>query len=127
MRFRACVVVGDGKGRIGYGIAKGKDVITSIEKSVRQAKRQLITVPIVDGTIPHEVVSKHHAAKVMLKPAPQGTGVIASTSIRAVVELAGVKNIVSKIIGSKNIINNVQATFRALEEMRTSDQRPNTK
>ncbi|MBI3963674.1 MAG: 30S ribosomal protein S5 [Candidatus Kerfeldbacteria bacterium] len=118
MRFRACVVIGDRKGKIGFGVAKGADVSTAIAKSVSHAKKHLQKVPVYEGTIPHESWSKFHAAKVLLRPARQGTGVIAGATVRAVVELAGIKNIVSKVMGSKNVVNNVHATFDALTSMR---------
>lgn len=119
MRFRACVVIGDQKGRVGYAIAKGEDVTSAINKAVNRAKKNLIRVKIVENTIPHEVRGKFKAAKVLLKPAPSGTGIIAGGPIRAVLELAGIKNVVSKILGSKNKINNVQATIRTLKSLRT--------
>ena len=118
MRFRACVVIGDGKGKVGLGLAKGADVSLAISKAINQAKKHMLTVSIVNGTIPHEAFSKFHAAKVLLKPAPQGTGVIAGTTVRAVVSLAGVTNIVSKLMGSSNKVNNAQATINALQHMR---------
>jgi len=114
MRFRACVVIGNGEGKVGYGVAKGADVSISINKSVTQAKKRIMKVKIIDDTIPHEIKVKFKAARLMLKPAPAGTGVIAGGAVRTVMELAGIKNIVTKMIGSKNKINNVKATFLAL-------------
>ncbi|MFH1597484.1 MAG: 30S ribosomal protein S5 [Patescibacteria group bacterium] len=117
MRFRACVVIGNGKGKVAYGVAKGADVSISINKAVTQAKKDIKKVMIVDDTIPHEVNIKFKAARLMLRPAPAGTGVIAGGAVRTVMELAGVKNIVTKMIGSKNKINNVKATFLALASL----------
>ena len=117
MRFRACVVIGNGKGKVSYGVAKGADVSIAINKAVNQAKKTIGKVKIVNDTIPHEVRIKFKAAKLMLKPAPPGTGVIAGGAVRIVMELAGIKNVVSKMIGSKNKINNVKATFIALSQL----------
>ena len=115
LSFRACVIIGDRKGRVGYGVAKGKDVQFAVEKSARQAKKNLITVPIVKGTIPHAVFSKFKAAQVLLKPAPVGSGIIAGGAVRVVLELAGVPNVSSKIMSrSKNKISLVKSTFEAL-------------
>lgn len=119
MRFRACVVVGDKKGRVGMGVAKGADVSIAVNKAGTKARKQLITVPLVNDTIPHEVVAKFAGAEVFLKPARAGRGVIAGGPVRAVVELAGIKNIVSKMRGSKNKVNNVTAVINALKDMRT--------
>ncbi|OGH69438.1 MAG: 30S ribosomal protein S5 [Candidatus Magasanikbacteria bacterium RIFCSPHIGHO2_01_FULL_47_8] len=116
LSFRACVILGDRHGRVGYGVAKGKDVQLSVEKAVNQAKKHMIRVPIVKETIPHMVVSKFKAAIVMLKPAPRGSGIIAGGAARSVLELAGVPNVSSKILGkTKNKIAVVKATFAALE------------
>lgn len=115
MRFRVLVVVGNRKGRVGMGIGKGTDIQKSIQKAVTSAKKNLITVPIVDDTIPHEATTKYGSAVVFLKPAGPGTSVIAGGSVRAVIELAGIRNILSKIIGSSNKINNVRATLLALQ------------
>ncbi len=115
MRFSALVVVGDKKGRVGVGLGKSKDVATAIRKSVSLAKKHLITVPIVKGTIPHDILIKRGAAKVLLKPAPEGSGVIAGGAVRAVVEAAGIRNISSKVLGTKNQASNVHATLEALK------------
>lgn len=117
MRFRACVVIGDLKGRIGFAVAKGADVTGAINKAVTAAKKGLVRVNIVDGTIPYEIRVKFGAAKLLLKPAPPGTGIRAGGPIRAVLELAGLKNVVSKMLGSKNKINNVHAVFLAFEKL----------
>ncbi len=114
MRFRACVVIGDHKGRVGYGVAKGLDVQASVGKAGRKAQKQLIRVPIVNGTIPHSIKAKFGAAAVMLKPAPKGTGIKAGGATRVVLELSGVQNVVAKTLGSNNKINNVCATMAAL-------------
>lgn len=118
MSFRACVVIGDHKGRVGVGLRKGADVSMAINKAVRAAKKTLINVKIVNDTIPGRVVQKFGAAQVLLKPAPLGTGVIAGGAVRAVLELAGVKNVVSKMLGSKNKVNNIRAALVALENLK---------
>lgn len=118
MRFRATVVIGDRKGRVGFGIAKGGDVQQSVNKAATQAKKRLITVPLVNETIPHAVSQKFAAASVLLKPAPKGTGIKAGGAVRVVLELAGVPNAVSKILGSANKINNTKATMAALKKLR---------
>ena len=120
-RFRATIVIGDRKGRVGMGIAKGADVTIAVNKAVDQAKKNMIRVPIVNDTIPHEVTTKYSGARVFLKPASKGTGIIAGGAVRAVVELAGIKNILSKMRGSNNKPNNVQATILALERLTPSD------
>lgn len=118
MRFRACVVIGDRKGRVGYAIAKGADVSLAVNKAVTAAKKRLTTIIIQNTTIPHQVQYKFGAAKVFLKPAPEGTGVIAGGPVRAVIELSGIQNIVTKMQGSRNKLNNVKATFLALTSLR---------
>ncbi len=114
MRFRASLVIGDRRGRVGFGVAKGGDVAMAVEKAFRQAKRNMVTVPLVNETIPHQINRKFAAAIVLLKPAPKGTGLKSGGPTRIVLELAGVPNAVSKILGSKNKINNAKATFLAL-------------
>ncbi len=123
MRFRATVAIGDQKGRVGIGIAKGSDVSIAIQKAATAARKKLLRVPLVEGTIPHAITVKYGAAKVMLKPAPPGSGVIAGGAIRAIMELAGVKNVVSKIMGSPNKINNLYAVMQALGDLRTRESR----
>ena len=118
MRFRACVVIGDRKGRVGYGIAKGADVAQSVNKAATQAKKRLLTVPMANETIPYAVVTKFAAASIILKPAPKGTGIKAGGAMRVVLELAGVPNAVGKILGSNNKINNTKATMKALSQLR---------
>lgn len=120
MRFRACVVIGDKKGRVGYGVAKGADVTFSVNKAVNQAKKHMCTVPIINETIPHRVDAKFASAVVLLKPAPKGSGIIAGGATRVVLQMAGVPNVVSKMLGSKNKINNVKVTFKALALLRAN-------
>jgi len=118
MRFRSVILIGDKKGRVGYGVAKGADVAISINKSTRKAKKNLITIPLVNETIPHDVDAKFGAALVLIKPAPRGAGIKAGGALRSVLELAGVPNVVGKLLGSKNKINNIKATFEALKKLR---------
>ena len=118
MSFTALVVVGDRKGRVGVALGKAKDVMNAIKKGVRRGKKTVITIPLVDNrTIPHELKIKLGAAKLILKPAPSGTGVIAGGAVRAVLELAGIKDVVSKILGTNNKMSNVTAAFAALKMM----------
>ncbi len=118
MRFRSCVILGDRKGRVGFGVAKGADVQQSVSKATNQAKKNLIRVPIVENTIPHEVTKKFTAAKVLVKPAPEGTGVKAGGAVRVVLEMAGVPNVTAKILGTNNKINNAKATVHALFDLK---------
>jgi len=118
MRFRACVLVGNRKGKIGTAVAKGKDVALAVNKAVTKAKKNILIVPIVNETIPHQVRAKFKAAKIILKPAPKGSGIIAGGAVRTVLDLAGVSNIVAKILGSKNKINNVAVTLKALKSLK---------
>lgn len=118
MRFRACMVVGDRKGHVGWGLAKGADVSMAMQKAVTQAKKNIITVSIVKGTIPHDVHVKFKAARLLLKPAKQGRGLIAGGVVRTVLDLAGVQNIISKTFGSGNKINNVAAVFKGLSSLK---------
>ena len=117
MRFRITMVIGDRKGRVGYGIAKGLDVQTSVQKAVNQAKKQLITVPLQNETIPHAIRSKFAGAEIILKPAPKGTGIKCGGAVRVVMEFAGVPNVTGKILGSKSKINNTKATIQALQRL----------
>ncbi len=122
MRFRALVVIGDKKGRVGIGIRKGTDVSEAVNKSVNAAKKTMITVKILNDTIPHEIKFKFKSAVVFLKPARPGTGIIAGGAIRQVLDLVGVKNVLSKMIGSANKANNVMATYLALSKMRSKEE-----
>lgn len=118
MSFRACIVIGDRKGRVGVGLGKGADVTGAIAKGVKRAEKDLIHVTLVRETIPHRVDVKYGAAKIMLKPAPPGTGIRAGGVLRVILELAGIPNVVSKIFGSKNKINNARATIQALQSFK---------
>lgn len=117
MSFSVLMVIGDKKGQVGVGLGKARDVASSIRKGVAYAKKHLIRVPIAGGTIPHDIFIKHGAAKVLLKPAPEGSGVIAGGAVRSVVEAAGIRNISSKVLGTKNQASNVYATIEALESL----------
>ena len=118
LSFRALIVIGDKKGRVGAGIGKGKDVATAVEKAVAKAEKSLIKVQIIKGTIAHDIFEKFGASKVLLKAAKQGRGVIAGGSVRTVLELSGIENVVSKIRGSSSKINNVFATINGLKKLR---------
>ncbi len=118
MKFRACVIVGDKKGRAGCAVAKGIDVTQAVAKASIKAEKNLVTVPLRNDTIPHEVKEKFGAAVVLIKPAPRGTGIKAGGAMRSVFELAGIPNVVGKILGSKNKINNSRATLNALLKLR---------
>ena len=118
MRFRACVAVGDKRSRVGIAVAKGADVTIAVNKAVSKAKKHLINVQIRNNTIPHEIHEKFGAAKIILKPAPLGTGIIAGGAVRTILELSGIKDVVGKILGSKNKINNIKATINALKSFR---------
>jgi len=119
LSFRALVLIGDRKGRVGYGVEKGADVQIAVDKAVKQAHKNIIFVPFDKKTIPHRVEAKFKAGKVMIKPAPQGSGIIAGSSIRTVLELAGVPNASAKMLGkSNNKMSNVKATFVALSSFK---------
>jgi small subunit ribosomal protein S5 len=120
--FSAVVVVGDGAGHVGVGLGKAGEVPEAIRKGVEDAKKNLVRIPTIGTTIPHEVNAEYAAARVMLKPASQGTGVIAGGSVRAVVEAAGIRDILSKVYGSTNPVNVVRATLEALRSLRSAEQ-----
>jgi len=115
--FSVIVVVGNRKGRVGVGLGKARDVASSIRKGVSLAKKNLIDVPMVNGTIPHDIYIKRGAAKIILKPAPEGSGVIAGGPVRVVVEAAGIRNISAKILGTNNPASNIYATLEALKKL----------
>ena len=119
--FAAIVVVGDGNGAVGHGLGKARDVSESISKAVDDAKKNLIKIPLHKGTIPHEQKGKYGAGKVLIKPAADGTGVIAGGAMRAVLEIAGVHNVLAKSMGSSNPHNVVKATIDALSKLRTKE------
>ena len=122
MRFAALVVVGDGNGKVGYGQGKAKEVPEAIEKATQAAKKNLINVPIVDTTIPHEVLGKFGKGAVLMMPAENGTGVIAGGPVRAVMEAAGIKNIRTKSHGTQNPVNCIKAVVAALAELKTAEE-----
>lgn len=117
MRFAALVVVGDRKGKVGVGLAKAKDVRGAIQKAVSGAKRNMILAPVHGSTLAYEVTHKYGAARIVLMPAPEGSGIIAGGAIRVVLEAAGIKNASAKILGTKNKISNVYATMEALKKI----------
>jgi small subunit ribosomal protein S5 len=118
--FAAIVVVGDGKGTIGQGLGKAREVSDAIQKAVEDAKKNLVKVPVLNGTIPHESLGKFGAGKVLIRPASQGTGVIAGGAMRAVLDMAGIHNVLAKSTGSSNPHNVVKATIDALSKLRTA-------
>lgn len=120
-RFRATMVIGNREGKVGAGVGKGNDVSIAVSKAVEQAKKHMINVSIVDETIPYDILTKLGAAKIFLKPAPKGTGIIAGGPVRAVVELAGIKNIFSKIYGTSNKTNNVRVAILALSKLQSKE------
>jgi len=119
MRFRALVVIGDRKGRVGMGLKKGADVAESVNKAINTAKKNMVTLPLINETIPHQILVKYKSSSLMMKPAKPGSGVIAGGAIRSVMELAGVKNVVSKMLGSNNKVNNIKAVFAAFQKMKS--------
>lgn len=120
--FSVIVVVGDGRGHVGVGHGKAKEVSDAIRKGVEKAKKNMIKVPIVGTTIPHPVNVRYAGSRVILRPASAGTGVIAGRSVRAVLEAAGIRDVLSKALGSKNPINVVKATFEGLKSLRTAEE-----
>ncbi len=122
MRFAAVVVVGDQNGHVGYGLGKSAEVPEAIRKAIEDAKKNMITVSLKNTSIPHEIVGEFGAARVLLKPAPEGTGVIAGGTVRAVLDLAGIRDIRAKSLRSNNKINVVKATFEGLRALRSAEE-----
>ena len=120
--FSAVVVAGDGAGRVGYGTGKAREVPPAIQKASEQARKEMIKIPMVGGTVPHKIWGRWGATKVLLRPASPGTGVIAGGGVRAVMESAGVQDVLTKIVGSRNPFNVVRATFNALTSLMTDEQ-----
>ena len=120
--FSALVVVGDGKGHVGSGLGKANEVPEAIRKGIEHAKRNLLHVPIINSTIPYEVIGKFGAARVLLKPASEGTGVIAGATIRAIAESAGIQNILTKSLGSSNPHNLIKATLQGINQMKVPEE-----
>lgn len=125
MRFRACVAIGNKSGKVGVGIAKGADVTLAVAKAVNDAKKKIVDVPITNTTIPHEIYHKTGAAKVLLKPARKGNGVIAGGAVRMVLELSGIQNITSKNLGTNNKINVAKCTVEALRSLKKVEKKKN--
>lgn len=120
--FSAVVVAGDGAGRVGYGTGKAREVPPAIQKASEQARKEMVKVPLVGGTVPHKIWGRWGATKVLLRPASPGTGVIAGGGVRAVMESAGIQDVLTKIVGSRNPFNVVRATFNALHSLMTDEQ-----
>lgn len=121
-RFTAWVVIGDGESVIGYGHGKANEVPSAIRKAVQDARRRLMKVPRVGTTVPHQIISKYKASKVFIQPAAPGTGIVANDKLRAIFELGGIKDVLTKCLGSNNAFNNVIATYNGLLRMRTPEE-----
>ncbi len=127
MGFRAVIIIGNKKGKVGLGLAKGKDVALAVEKATRAARKNIIEVPIVEDTIPHEIYSKFGAAKILLKPQRKGRGLVAGGTVRVICNLSGIKNISSKVLGrTGNKLNNAMATINALKKLKYAITRTKT-
>ncbi len=122
LSFRAVVAVGNGKGQVGIGVGKAAEVISAIQKGVVDARKQLVTVPLVGATIPHQIVGKRGSSRIMLKPAAKGTGVIAGGAARSILELAGIGDVLSKSLGSRAPLNVARATIDGLKSLRTFEE-----
>jgi len=120
MSFRVCVVIGDKKGRVAVALGKGADVTLAVNKAVNKAKKNIVHVPLVNDTIPHPINYKFGSAKILIKPASEGRGVIAGGVVRVILDLAGVKNVSSKILGTNNKVNNAKCTVMALDKLKKS-------
>lgn len=120
LRFRATVIVGNKKGKVGMGIGKSHEVVGAIQKAIHQAKKHFLIVPLHKGTIPHELSIKYKSAKILIMPASPGTGIIAGGAVRKIAELAGIKNILSKMFGGRNRITNAYAMMMALKQLRVT-------
>ena len=125
MRFRACVAIGNKKGRVAIGLAKGADVTMAVTKAVNKAKKDFIDIPITNDTIPHEIYQKLGAARILFKPAKKGRGIIAGGAVRILLELSGIKNVTSKILGTGNKVNNVKCTMEALSNLKRAEVKKN--
>ncbi len=127
-RFRAVMIIGDRAGKVGVGVSKGQDVSLAVEKAVARARKNMIRVPITNGTIPHQVEAKFSTARVILKPAAKGRGIVAGGAVRVVCDLAGIDNLSGKIVGkTRNKLNNAKATIKALESLETEIKEKNKK
>ncbi len=118
MSFRVCLAIGNKKGKVGVGVAKGVDIALAAKKATKKAEKNMVDVPILNNTIPHDILHKYGAAKILFKPAKEGRGVIAGGVVRVIFELAGVKNVTSKILGTNNKTNNAKCTIEALRNLK---------
>ncbi|MCP4715569.1 MAG: 30S ribosomal protein S5 [Deltaproteobacteria bacterium] len=119
--FSALVVVGDGNGQVGYGLGKAREVPEAIRKAIEHAQKSLVSFPLLDGTIPHEVIGKYCAGRVFMKPAAPGTGIIAGGPVRAVMEVSGIRNVLTKCLRTNNPHNVLKATIQGLEQLQSSE------